>query len=91
MLANFDISMKRVLLLLVLSLLLQIEAARPANRGNRDDVDEVSMGKLDETIKSMKKKVKRDELSHADRIQLENEYQTLKNDVNKISKTKGLH
>ena len=85
--------MNSLLLLLVFFLVLQIQAARTTKRGKKsdDNVDEVSIDKLDEKLKSMKKNAKSDELSHAERIQLENEYQKLKNDVNKISKTKGLY
>ena len=49
------------------------------------------MDKLDEKLKELKKKnrIESDELSAVERSKLENEYQKLKNDVNKISKTKG--
>ncbi len=85
--------MNSLWLLLVFFLVLQIQAARTTKRSkkNEDNVDEVSIDKLDEKLKSMKKNAKSDELTHAERIQLENEYQKLKNDVNKISKTKGLY
>ncbi len=81
-----------VVILLISLSLIQIEAARKGKRGNDDDgVESVSMDKLDEKLKELKKKnsIESDELSAVERSKLENEYQKLKNDVNKISKTKG--
>jgi len=80
------------LLLLILCVSLKIEASRAKRKASNenDDVDKIPLNKLDEKLKDMKNNFKNTELTDAERSQLANEYQKLKNDVNKISKTKGL-